>query len=257
MKSHAAILTAVVSLAFGWGIEAANGEEWGTLKGRFVYDGEPPKEQAIPTDKEPMCAKHKVVNEELVVNRENHGLKNVVVFVSSKKVKEHPDYKKSAGDKVTIDNNGCRFEPHIVAMTLSQTLEIKNSDPFSHNSNLAPLGDEGINPVLTQDATYDYKFHKIQKLPVPVACNIHTWMKGYIVVKDNPYIAVSDADGNFELKDLPAEELEFTVWQEKAGWLVARSDWDKKKATFKMKIKPGDGNDLGEIKVSPKLFEKK
>lgn len=257
MKKHAKIFTAAVTLALGWVAQAANAEDWGTLKGRFIYDGDPPKVQVIPTDKEPLCAKHKVENEELVVNPKNHGLKNVVVFVSSKKVKEHPDYKKAAKDKVTIDNKGCRFEPHIVAMTLTQTLEIKNSDPFSHNSNLAPLGDEGINPVLAQDVSYDYKFNKIQKLPVPVQCNIHTWMKGYIVVKDNPYIAVSDADGNFELKNLPAEELEFTVWQEKAGWLPAKSDWDKKKATFKLKIKPGDDNDLGDIKVNPKLFEKK
>jgi hypothetical protein len=81
-------------------------------------------------------------------------------------------------------------------------------------------------------------------------------MKGYIVVKDNPYMAVSDKDGNFEIKDLPAEELEFTVWQEKSGWLAAKSNWDQKKATFKLKIKAGDDNDLGEIKVNPKLFQK-
>lgn len=230
--------------------------EWGNLKGRFLYDGDTPKEQSIDTSKEPVCAKHKVVNEDLVVNPENKGLRNVVVFVSSKKVTENPDYKSSEGDEVTIDNNGCRFEPHIITMRVSQKLIIKNSDPFSHNSNLAPLGDTATNPVLTPDSATPYTFHKPQKLPVPVACNIHPWMKGYIVVKDNPYMAVSDKDGNFEIKDLPAEELEFTVWQEKSGWLPAKSGWDPKKATFKMKIKPGD-NELGEIKVSPKLFEKK
>lgn len=236
---------------------AAHAAGWGTLKGRFIYDGTPPKPQAILTDKEPACAKHKVVAEDLVVNPDNHGLANVVIFVSTKKVKVHPEYEKTANEKLPIDNNGCRFEPHILPMRLTQTLVIKNSDPFSHNSNLAPLGDTPVNPVLTPDSAQDYQFHKAQKLPVPVACNIHPWMKGYIVVKDNPYIAVSDEDGNFEIKDLPAEELEFTVWQEKSGWLAAKKDWDQKKATFKMKIKPGDSNDLGEIKVSPKLFEKK
>lgn len=233
----------------------ANAADWGTLKGRFVYDGAPPKEEVIDTGKEPKCSKHKVVNEDLVVNPENKGLANVVVFVSSKKVKENPEYKKTAEDKVSIDNTGCRFEPHIVPMRVSQTLVIKNSDPFSHNSNLSPLGDSAINPLLTEGASQEFKFHKAQKSAVPVACNIHTWMKGYIIVKDNPYIAVSDSDGNFEIKDLPAEELEFTVWQEKSGWLAAKSDWSKK-GVFTMKIKAGD-NDLGAIKVSPKLFEKK
>lgn len=254
MTRSATILAIVAALLLS---SAASAADWGTLKGRFVYDGTPPKRQAIDTGKEPACAKHKVESEDLVVDPESHGIANVVIFVSSKKVKEHPDYKKSAGEKIAIDNNGCRFEPHIVPMRLTQTLVIKNSDPFSHNSNLAPLGDTPVNPVLTPDSAQDYKFHKAQKLPVPVACNIHPWMKGYIVVKDNPYVAVSAKDGSFELKDLPAEELEFTVWQEKSGWLPAKKDWNPKKATFKMKIKAGDKNDLGEIKVSPKLFEKK
>ena len=254
MKRYSTLLTAAAAILTASATHAA---DWGTLKGRFVYDGTPPKPQAIDTSKEAACSKHKVVNEDLVVNADNHGLANVVVFVSSKKVKENPNYKKTANDTVAIDNNGCRFEPHILPMRLTQSLAIKNSDPFSHNSNLAPLGDRSENPVLTTDSEYTYgKFNKAQKLPVPVQCNIHPWMKGYIVVKDNPYIGVSGKDGNFEIKDLPAEELEFTVWQEKSGWLPAKKDWDPKKATFKMKIKPGD-NDLGEIKVSPKLFEKK
>jgi plastocyanin len=256
MTGNSIRLATAAALLFSLVSHAAQAADWGTLKGRFIYDGTPPKEQAIDTGKEPACAKHKVVNEDLVVDPATNGLKNVVVFVSSKKVKENPEYKKTEKDKVAIDNNGCRFEPHILAMRVTQTLVIKNSDPFSHNSNLAPLGDTNVNPVLTPDSSVDFTFHKQQKLPVPVSCNIHPWMKGYIVVKDNPYIAVSDKEGNFELKDLPAEELEFTVWQEKSGWLPAKKDWDQKKATFKMKIKPGD-NDLGEIKVSPKLFEKK
>jgi hypothetical protein len=80
-------------------------------------------------------------------------------------------------------------------------------------------------------------------------------MKGYVVVRDDPYVGVSDEHGAFELKNLPAEELEFTVWQEKSGWLAAGKGWSKK-GVFKHKIKPGD-NDLKEIKVSPSLFIKK
>lgn len=254
MTRRSTIFAAAAALLLSAAAQAA---DWGTLKGRFVYDGTPPKPQAIDTGKEPACAKHKVVVEELVVNPENHGIANVVIFVSTKKVKEHPDYKKTANDTVAIDNNGCRFEPHIVPLRLTQSLAIKNSDPFSHNSNLAPLGDRSENPVLTPDSEYKYgKFKKAQKAPVPVACNIHPWMKGYIVVKDNPYVAVTDKDGYFELKDLPAEKLEFTVWQEKSGYLPAKKDWHPKKGNFELKIKSGE-NDLGEIKVAAKLFEKK
>lgn len=246
-------MTAVAGLAIGL-TTAAQAAEWGNLKGRFVYEGKAPTPENIPTDKEPLCAKHPVVNEELIVN-EDGGIKDVVIYVSSKEVKVHPDYEKSAKDTVVMDNKHCRFNPHVLTMRLSQTLELHNSDPFSHNSNMTPFGDEGINPLIGAGAMATHQFNRIQKAPVPVNCGIHGWMKGFIVIRDDPYAAVSDEHGNFELKNLPAGELEFTVWQEKSGWLAAGKGWSKK-GVFKHQIKPGD-NDLKEIKVSAKLFVKK
>lgn len=245
----------LVALAMLAIVAPARAADWGDLKGRFVYGGTAPTPKSIDTGKEPMCAKHKVVDESIKVGK-GGGLANVVVFVSTKgKIKVNPEYESTAKDKVVLDNNGCRFQPHILPIRTTQHLEIKNSDPFSHNSNVAPLGDAAANPLLSPDATFDYDFHKVQKSPVPISCNIHPWMKGYIVVKDHPYVAVSDKDGNFEINDLPAEELEFTAWHENQGYLSAKSAW--KKGAFKMKIKKGDNNDLGEIKVDPKLVAPK
>ncbi|HUY89331.1 MAG TPA: hypothetical protein VMV10_11400 [Pirellulales bacterium] len=252
LRSTTRILAAAL-LAVGYAT-TAGAAEWGNLKGQFVYGGKAPELVKIPVEKEPLCLKHDVFNEELIVNDEDHGIKDVVIYVSTRKVKVHPDYEKTAKDTVVIDNKHCRFEPHVLAMRLSQTLELHNSDPFSHNSNLAPLGDVPTNPLISEGSMVTYNFHKIQKAPVPVSCNIHGWMKGHIVVRDNPYTAVSDEHGKFELKDLPAGELEFQVWQEKVGYLSAKPAW--KKGKFEMKIKKGD-NDLGVIKVSPSLFEKK
>lgn len=245
-------IVAIAVLAIGYS-SMASAADWGNLKGRFVLDGKAPPEEKVDTSKEPLCSKHPVINEALVVGKDG-GIKDVVIYVSSKKVKVHPDYEKTAKDKVVMDNKHCRFEPHILPLRLTQELELHNSDPFSHNSNMAPLGDSPVNPLISEGGEFLHHFNRVQKLPVPVTCNIHGWMKGYIVVRDNPYVAVSDKDGNFELKDLPAGELEFLVWQEKAGYLSAKPDW--KKGVFKMKIKAGD-NDLGDIKVPVALFNKK
>jgi plastocyanin len=228
--------------------------QWGTLKGRFVYDGKAPAPEKIDTGKEPACAKHAVVYEELVVGADG-GLANVVIYVSSKDVKVHPDYEKTAKDTVRYDNKHCRFAPHVMAVRISQTLELHNSDGFAHNSNLSPIRDVAINPLLSPDAKTDYKFEREQKIPVPISCNIHPWMKGYIVVRDDPYVGVSKEDGTFEIVNLPVGELEFTLWHEKVGWLNVGTA--KKKGQFKMKIEEGDGNDLGDIKVAPKALEKK
>ncbi|HUY34833.1 MAG TPA: hypothetical protein VMV69_18955 [Pirellulales bacterium] len=228
--------------------------QWGTLKGRFVYDGKAPAPEKIESGKEPACAKHHLVYEELVVG-DDGGLANVVVYVSSKKFEIHPDYAKTAKDTVRFDNRHCRFEPHILPIRLSQTLELHNSDTFAHNSNLSPIRDEPINPLLSPGTKMDYNFHIAQKIPVSISCNIHSWMKGYVVVRDDPYVGVSQEDGTFEIKDLPVGELEFTLWHEKVGWLqVGKAD---KKGKWKIKIKKGDGNDLGVIKVAPKALEKK
>lgn len=244
----------VISLSFA---AIANAADWGNLKGQFVYDGEPPKPKPLTgLEKEPACTKHNLVDESLVVNAKNKGLANVIVFVSTKKdkLKINPDLEKAQKDTAVLDNKDCRFEPHILTMEVSQTLEILNSDGFSHNSNVTVLGEEGINPLLGPGNKATYNFAKAQRLPITVNCNIHGWMKAYVLVKDNPYMAVSDKDGNFEIKDLPVGDLEFTAWHEVPGYLNAKSDW--KKGAFKMKIKNGD-NDLKTIKVAPKLLVKK
>ena len=226
---------------------------WGNLTGRFVYDGPDPMPARLAITKdEQVCGKHNLVDESLLVGADK-GLKNVVIFLADKKAVVHPDYEATANDMVKFDNEHCRFEPHILPLRTSQTLEIHNSDPLSHNSNLTPLGDSPFNPLISEKNAVNYHFKKQQNEPVSVTCSIHPWMKGYVFPRDNPYVAVTGEDGSFEIKDLPAGKHEFLVWQESVKWLAAKPDW--KKGKFKFEIKEGD-NDLGTIQVSSALFGK-
>jgi hypothetical protein len=175
----------------------------------------------------------------------------VVIYVRTKGVKVNPALEKQPA-QVEIDNKNCRFEPHILPMLLSQTLVVKNSDPFSHNSNVTEVGGAGTNPLIAAGKVATYKYARAATIPQPVACNIHPWMKGFVLPRDNPYFAVSKGDGTFEIKDLPVGKLEFQVWQEKAGF-VDTKDWPKGRFTFD--VKAGD-NDLGVIKLDPKIFNK-
>jgi hypothetical protein len=113
-------------------------------------------------------------------------------------------------------------------------------------------GGDATNPLLPPGGAAEYTFSRQPIAPVPVACNIHPWMKGYILARDNPYIAVSKEDGSFEIKDLPVGELEFRAWQEKSGYITAANI---EKGKFKFTIKEGD-NDLGTIKLAPEQFNK-
>lgn len=251
LLSTTRILAAILSIGVAAEAPTLVAAEWGNLKGQFIFDGKAPVAIALNVAAQPQCAKHNVVDERLIVDKATLGIKNVVISVSSKNIKIHPDYEKTAKDKITLDNKNCRFDPHIAVVRVSQTLELHNSDPFPHNCNMSPLGDVPANPLIGQNGSVKYNFQKPQKVPVPVTCNIHGWMKGFVVVGDGPYTAVSDDQGRFELKNLPAEELEFTVWHENAGWLAAKPEW--KKGKFTLKITP-ESNDLGAIKVPAKLF---
>jgi hypothetical protein len=228
-------------------------DTWGDLTGKFVYDGPDtvPARLAVTKD-EQVCGKHNLHDESLELG-EGKALKNVVIFLADKKAAVHPEYEGAAKDTVKFDNEHCRFEPHILVMRTSQTLEVHNSDPVSHNSNMAPLGDAAFNPLISQNSQSLYHFAKQQNAPVPVTCSIHPWMKGYVFPRDNPYVAVTGNDGSFQIKNLPAGKHEFQVWQEAVGGLTAKPDW--KKGKFKFEIKEG-ANDLGTIQVSSALFGK-
>ena len=84
-------------------------------------------------------------------------------------------------------------------------------------------------------------------------------MSAVLLVRPDPFFAVSSSDGTFEIKGLPAgKEIEFQAWHERAGFVSTiklngkATTWDK--GRFKQKLKAGD-NDLGDIKIAPKNFK--
>lgn len=217
------------------GDDAAN--QWANLVGDFVYDGPPPP-----------------VDESLVVGATG-ALANVIIYVRSANVKVHPDLANPSGE-VVLENKNSRFEPHVLPIQLGQTLLIKNANPFGLNAIINPVGERGINALIADGFRHSYNFSRKHNLPVPVNSNVHPWMRAYVLPRDNPYAAVTAADGNFTIEKLPAnEKLEFQVWHERAPKLEPEGkNWTK--GRFEMVLMPG-GNDIGVIKISPMAFEKK
>src|SRR5262245_13584530 len=234
----------------------SHAEDWGNLKGRFLFNGKAPPPEKLNINKDQdFCGKPPPLVDESLVVSDKGELANVVIWVRGPRdVKVHPDYAKTANDPAVIDNNRCRFEPHVLGMRTSQPLEIRNSDKVGHNTN-AGLTDGAFNVIIAEGETSKKAAKSPEIAPVTIQCNIHSWMKGWLLVRPDPYFAVSDKDGKFEIKNLPAgTELEFAVWHEKPGWLKSAKIGDKttdQRGRFKYTVKPGD-NDLGDIKLDIK-----
>ncbi|MFM9009335.1 MAG: hypothetical protein ACKON8_00265, partial [Planctomycetota bacterium] len=170
-----------------------------------------------------------------------------------------PEAAKAAAAKVELDNANCRFEPHVTFVQVGQELVVKNSDTVGHNSNIATIKNPPSNNLIPAGGTASLKFASDEAIPAQVTCNIHPWMKGWLLVRPNPYAAVSKADGTFEIKDLPVGELELQFWHEKAGYLGEMSIGGKAEKASKCRKKvtvTAGGTDLGEIVLAPAVFQK-
>ena len=249
------ILRASLSVALvGCLAAAAQAAGWGTIKGKFVVDGAAPKVAAIDASKDAYCVSAKPVDESVMVGKDG-ALGDVVVFLrvgTGKTVDVNPEYAASKEQTVTLDNKGCSFHPHIALVRTGQPFVIKNSDQTGHNTNATLQKNGNFNALIAAGDEKKMTFTKSEALPMPVNCNIHPFMHGAILIKDDPYMAVSGEDGTFEIKNVPAGKQEFVFWQEIHGYLKDlkyNGGATNKQGRAEVMIEDGKTLDLGEIKV--------
>lgn len=232
-------------------------DAWGDLVGRFVYGGEPPERRKLTVDKDVVhCSQYDIRDESLMVG-EDRGLMNVYVYCRERQVDVCPELEEAADKQVLLDNHSCIFVPHGMKIWHTrQELFIRNSEVVAENVAFSPLGDRPANIVLpappAEGATATWRFGRPQRVPVPVICNYHPWEIAYILPLDHPYVDISARDGTFKIEKLPVGTREFQVWQERCGYLDT-PEWPR--GRLKVEIRPGV-NDLGTIRLAPRLFEK-
>lgn len=257
-------LAALVSFSFSG---AALAEGWGGLKGQFLLDGDVPTRAPVNITKDQaFCGQWGLLDESLVVNPTNKGIANIVTYLyvtrrDRVKPTVHPELA-NPQDNAVMDNIQCRFEPRVAVVRTGQPITLGNKDQVGHNMNISTVnpGNPPLNQLIPANRDIQHTFNAEESLPIPVACNIHPWMKGYIVIKETPYAAVTDEDGNFEIEKIPAGKWKFKFWQEKSGF-VDKVTVDGKATTWmrgevEIEIKDGEVVDLGEIKVAPAVFNK-
>lgn len=209
----------------------AKSEGWGTLKGQVVFGGSPPPSAPLrekgKAEKDPeYCAKDAPIpGERLVVDASTKGVKNALVFFALPKSAAIHEESKSAASKteVVFDQAKCVFEPHVLGVMKDTKIVLKSSDPVNHNVNAKLQKNGASNQLVAAHQSLPYTPRESERSPSSVTCDIHPWMQAWWMILDHPYFAVTDAKGNFEIKNVPAGAQKVVVWQEATGFVTPPS----------------------------------
>jgi plastocyanin len=188
-----------------------------SVHGTIRFEGKPPAPIEIDMAQDPACSiasKQANFSQQFIVN--HGGLANVYVYVE-----QGLEGKNFAvpTEPVVLDQKGCRYVPHMVALVVGQTLRVMNSDPTMHNVHAQPSA--SANPQwnmsqMPRGQPIDTRF-QTPELMMPFKCNQHPWMKAYVNVAANPFFAISDLSGSFEIRGLPPGEYTLAVIHEALG----------------------------------------
>ena len=120
-------------------------------------------------------------------------------------------------DPVVLNQSGCKYHPHVLGVMAGQTVEIKNDDQTTHNIHPTPKDNREWNESQPPSSPAIEKNFAREEIMLPVKCNQHPWMKMYINVVKNPFYAVTDKSGNYEIKGLPPGDYTHRIRAGKIG----------------------------------------
>jgi len=246
---------AVILIVVGAADARAQGNV-GSNKGRLVWGGNqvPAPRNLVEvgqSTKDPqVCAKDAAIPaRDLVVDSSSKGVRYGFAYLV-KPQGENPDAVKALLAKtpqVVIDQKNCEFIPYVTAMIQDQPLTIRSSEPVNHNVRYTPFSptNTAFNQILPPNGQVEVKL-VAERRPIQLNCDIHPWMKGYLMVFDHPYFAITQEDGSFEIVGVPAGEQKLVVWQEKVGYVTEGFGSGKSVA-----VQAGKVTDVGAVTLDP------
>lgn len=186
-----------------------------SVRGVVHFEGKLPASKPVSMAADPVCAKQHaspMVMQDIMADQKG-DLQNVVVYVSD-----------GLGDRtfdppaqpVVVEQKGCMYLPHVLAVQTHQTLQLVNNDQTSHNIHPVPANNREWNKAEPPGTKMEDSFAR-EEIAIPIKCNVHPWMRGYIAVFKHPFFAVTGKDGSFDLSNLPPGTYTIKAWHEKLG----------------------------------------
>ena len=195
----------------------------GGIRGVVRFAGAPPRLKRIFVGKNQEYCGNSAPSEALIVSKDG-GVKYAVAYLDNVTAGKPVDRNAPA----LLTESKCAFVPHVFAIVEGNGIQIKNEDPILHNVNISVEGAQRYNrgqPIQNQVLFRRLKWTGVAE----ITCDAHTHMRSYALVLGNPYFAVSDETGAFEISDIPPGAYTLKVWHE--SWLV-RGDDDDGRPTY-------------------------
>jgi plastocyanin len=182
-----------------------------TIKGNVRYAGTRVEKKTFPvTIDQYLCGKEKEAGD-LVLSSAN-GIRNVVVSLHGV----------PAGSKAPVnpvpakmDQKQCVFVPRVVVVPVGGTVEFLNSDRLLHNVRGGGKENPPFNRAQPHARTIAIGFKSPEVLRVD--CDLHSWMRGWIVVAEHPFYSVTNEEGEFVFENVPPGKYKLQAWQEILG----------------------------------------
>ena len=191
---------------------AVDPSQTGSVSGTITLANGPDPDTEIKMDADPVCAglHSGAVLSETRVTDDAGNLANVLVRVTGAPGGGAP------ATAATLTQRGCIYMPRVQGVMVGQTLKVINDDPTLHNVHATPR----LNPEFNQAQPFqgmelERTFEQAEV--IPFKCDVHPWMQSYVAVVDNPYFAVTAADGSFSITGVPAGTYTVEAWHELLG----------------------------------------
>jgi len=205
-----------VALAVGLMCSFSYTANAGSVTGTVKFDGTAPKFKEIKMDADPVCATlHSApVFPQTLVLGDGNTMGNVFVYVKSgAKGGATPP----PAAEIVVDQKGCQYHPHVLAVQVGQPVKILNPDGTLHNVHALSKVNPEFNAAMPKFRTEITKTFDKPESMFALKCDVHPWMGAWLAVMPHSFFAVTQADGKFSIDNLPAGTYEIEAWHEKLG----------------------------------------
>ena len=186
----------------------------GSISGSVTFEGTPPPPDVLDMASEADCAATYSGDPEVSwVDVSGGGLADVFVYI--REGLEGMSFPVPS-QSVVVDQQGCQYRPLVTGVMAGQSIAFRNSDGLLHNINASPTANRPFNVSQPVNMDTEREF-AAPEVMVPIQCDVHGWMAGYIGVVTHPYHTVSGGSGSFDLSQLPPGDYVIEAWHARLG----------------------------------------